>query len=171
MAQRLSAVSGSVFPDHRQFLVLASGAPGEVAGRALAAGAGRTNFVPSFTSGQVLYADGGVMYVVSEAERVSVQLEAWDARPPVDPEADVSEQAEVELMTGGAQAFALLAPAATPLLRVGPPGRYAVRVDVYRPGGSDDPTYEEAWGDEVWEDEDGSETVVLRFWPVSQVAR
>jgi hypothetical protein len=160
MALRLNMVVGSVYPDHHQFLVLASSAAGEAADGTDTKGTGSAPFVPAFTSGRVLYANGGTMYIVSEADRVDVQLETWDARPPADPEADVSEQAEVALPTGAAQGFALLGPAATPLLRVGPAGRYTVRVDVYRTGGTDDPTDTEAW-----DDEEGPETVVVRFWP------
>jgi hypothetical protein len=119
MARLLGSVAGLVSPERRLFLVIGEGCD-----------AG--DYVPDFGQDRLCYADGGAMYVVSATQwhDAAVALEAWDGHPPADPSAERSETTEMELPRGAVRGWALLAPAVTPVLRVGPAGRYAVRVDV-----------------------------------------
>jgi len=119
MARCLDAVEGAVTPDRRIILIVGKGCD-------------RGDFVPDFSQRRLCYAARDVMYLMSAAQwhDAGVVLEAWDGPPPIDPDAEFSEETELELSQGGAFVSALTAPAVTPVLAIGPPGRYAVRVDV-----------------------------------------
>lgn len=120
-----------------------------------------TGFVPDFGTGRLCYPDRDVLYLVSVSDYhdASVTLQTWDAEPPPDPAAEHSEAVEVELSRGGAFVSALLSPRVSPVLRVGPPGRYHVRVDV---------TGREAVRLRLVDLDDrpsGVERFVVAFWP------
>jgi hypothetical protein len=150
MAERISMMESAVTPDRRLFLVLGEGSD-------------RGDFLPDFDQDRLCYANRGVMYVVSAAQwhTAVVVLEAWDGEPPVDPDAELTEVTEMELIQGGAQLVAVMGPAVSPVLRVGPPGRYAVRVDVR--GRAELLRRLEDLSDRPY----GAERFTARFWPAS----
>jgi hypothetical protein len=119
VARLLGTAEGRVAPDHRLVPVLGVGGDG--------------SFLPEFTSSRVCYADRDIIYMTSISQRhvATVLLEAWDSQPPADPEAEVTDTAELELSQGRVYvSSALLEARVSPVLTIGPPGRYAVRVQV-----------------------------------------
>ncbi|SCF24620.1 hypothetical protein GA0074695_4740 [Micromonospora viridifaciens] len=120
MAELLGTVEGVVKPDRRLVPVLGAGWNG-------------SSFLPEFTSSRVCYADRDFIYLtsISQWHRATVILEAWDSEPPADPEAEVTDTAQLDLSRGQVYvSSSLLEARVSPLLTVGPPGRYVVRVDV-----------------------------------------
>lgn len=121
MAQRLGTVEAEVVPDHSLILVL---------------GSGFDDFgKPDFRQNRICYASPDLLYLVSASNShhyATVTLEAWDGVPPSTPDDDWerSEEAELPLREGAVYVSAMAERAVSPILDLGPPGLYRVRVEV-----------------------------------------
>lgn len=91
-------------------------------------------FVPEFEAGRFCYGGPDLLYLVSASpwlHEARVVLEAWDAQPPPDAEAELTETTEVSLRQGRLYVSMMGEFPVSPELPVGPGGRYRVRVDVH----------------------------------------
>jgi hypothetical protein len=119
MAHLLGSVEAQLMPDHGFVIVLGTGF--------------RQTFLPNFTQGRLCYPGDDMLYLMSGtgfAHEDHVVLQAWDAPPPLDPHSEASETAEMLLTEGRLYVSRLMESAASPVLAVGPGGRYDLRVDV-----------------------------------------
>ncbi|MEV0897207.1 hypothetical protein [Actinoplanes sp. NPDC049802] len=138
MSNRLDVVTGEVRPERRLILVLG--------------GSGGGTLAPDFSRRRLCYAGPDELYLISSNERshpAIVSLEAWDGEPSSSPDADATDVTEMELRDGTAVLTFLGERVCSPVLTVGPPGRYGVRVEVT----DGDP-----------------ERLRVGFWPLDEVA-
>ncbi|MGC5020296.1 hypothetical protein [Micromonospora sp. DT47] len=124
-----------------------------------------SDFVPEFTSDRFCYADRDIIYLtsISQVHEATVILEAWDGEPPTGPDAESAETTELELTSGRVYVCAMLEVRVSPVLTVGPPGRYAMRAEV---AGRAELRERLAYQD-MTESLNDIEHFRVRFWPVS----
>jgi len=120
MAHLVDAVRALVIPDHTMILLL---------------GPNCDDFAePDFTADRICYAYADLLYLCSATtslHRAEVTIEAWDAEPPTtEPGWEVTEDTQLPLTSGEIFVSAMAERPISPVLRIGQPGTYHVRVDV-----------------------------------------
>ena len=153
MTQLLGSVRGQVAPERRLIEVLGTG--------------GADRFIPDLTEDHVCYADDDWLYLMSVSgwgHEAVVTLQAWDGEPTAEPDAEVTESTRMRLTEGRVYVSRNGEAAVSPVLDAGPPGEFAVRVDVAGRAALQEADDDPDRPDWIY----GMEQFTVHFWPIGR---